>query len=363
MTSLTTVLEEKKSEGEWGPRLSPQTGIPLNTMGPPIPFPVDCFPPGSRTFFLTHAHKDHLGDVRAGTHITGAFGTVYCTEVTQLLVLARFPALARRASLAWVLLDYHEPVRVVGDGGENARVTALDAGHCAGSAMFLFDTDAGNVLHTGDARLTEEVVDAVLDALEGQPLHGLHCDATFGGVEAPLPSVETSVLRFQSLVASVPRAARVYIAADTLGTEPILECVVDEFGQRVWLPRAVDSFGFGSAALVEERRRELQAIAPEVLTADPATTRFVLCGGRDVQQHAAAIHAVERLAGRAPPLIVRPSAMEFLFAKDTQPVVLKNQVHYVMFARHSSRHELIAALERLKPGCVVGMYGEMPNPM
>lgn len=305
------------------------------------PCHVDRFPSTSRTFFLTHAHKDHLGDERA--HITSAIGTVYSTEVTKLLVLERFPSLARRPSLQWVTLDYDEPVRVMSDDGSSFRVTALDADHCAGSCMLLFDGDFGHILHTGDARLTNDIVDDILDALDGNKLDSMLCDATFGHVEH-LPSLESSIANFHETLSLLRQLDTIYVAADTLGTEPVLRSL----RQPLFLPPPSAAFGFSNAGLVEERRRELNLLEPGLLTDDPATTKFVLCGGRDVP----------RLASKLPhgSAVIRPSAMEIILNGRTDQVMKNGRSYYVLFARHSSRAEINNAYKRLKPKHVTELF-------
>ena len=121
--------------------------------GTPGPFAVDCFQGkqsqilaerGTTSWFLSHFHSDHYMGLKKDF---GA-GRVYCTMVTAKLV---HRILGVPLQCIYVL-EIGKPCAVQG-----VRVTALDANHCPGACMFLFEP-AGEAptLHTGDARLTDE---------------------------------------------------------------------------------------------------------------------------------------------------------------------------------------------------------------
>ena len=60
-----------------------------------------------------------------------------------------------RCHLLQIELEYDQPVIVYADGHGGRvpiTVTAIDAHHCLGSAMFLFEGYFGTILHTGDFR-------------------------------------------------------------------------------------------------------------------------------------------------------------------------------------------------------------------
>ena len=112
-------------------------------------------------YFLTHAHQDHLRGLREDMFENDANGRIYCTEITKVLLVKRYPRLESKVKV--LEFDSVEVVRVGsrnGDDGENNNsgedvrfnVYTLDAGHCPGSAMFVFEGTFGKVLHTGDFR-------------------------------------------------------------------------------------------------------------------------------------------------------------------------------------------------------------------
>ncbi len=74
---------------------------------------------------------------------------MYCTPLTHRLLLLRQPGAANRNRFHE--LQYGVPTHVT-HGSVSYTVTALDAGHCPGSAMLLFQGCFGTILHTGDCR-------------------------------------------------------------------------------------------------------------------------------------------------------------------------------------------------------------------
>ena len=115
-------------------------------------FVVDEFkatpPPGCAGFFLSHFHADHYGG------LTKSFsdGLIYCSQATANLVISRLKVSAARLRP----LPLGVPTEVAG-----VQVTLVDANHCPGSVVFLFELPDGRKhLHTGDFRFAPEMLDA-----------------------------------------------------------------------------------------------------------------------------------------------------------------------------------------------------------
>ena len=112
------------------------------------PYVVDGFTAearADRVYFLTHFHSDHyMGIDKRWSR------PIYATHITA--------ALARRSlgvsAELLRILPMNERVRVSApSGGAGATVMAIDANHCPGAAMLLFEIDDGRaVLHVGDFR-------------------------------------------------------------------------------------------------------------------------------------------------------------------------------------------------------------------
>jgi metallo-beta-lactamase family protein len=128
------------------------------------PFPYD--PASVNILFVTHAHMDHIGRIPKLVR-DGFSGVIYSTRPTKELAVVLFEdALgildheARREGLLplyekddvaktlalWKTVEYDTPFEL----GSGLSVTASDAGHILGSAMYRFSRAGKLLLFTGD---------------------------------------------------------------------------------------------------------------------------------------------------------------------------------------------------------------------
>lgn len=120
-----------------------------------LPPPLACF--------LSHIHSDHLAGLES---LKSPF--VYCSAATRemLLRLEKYPARilyskgvieARKQTFKHLRdilkpLPLETPVVIELSPGHSVTVTLLDANHCPGSVMFLFESESRAALYTGDMR-------------------------------------------------------------------------------------------------------------------------------------------------------------------------------------------------------------------
>ncbi|PLW10338.1 hypothetical protein PCANC_19671 [Puccinia coronata f. sp. avenae] len=123
--------------------------VPFYKLMPGTTLSVDCFShggvPGVTGYFLSHAHSDHYTKLSS----TWSHGKIYCSKTTANLV-----ALKLRVHPRWIVpLDFNRPYTV-----DDVQVVLIDANHCPGSAMFLFEGVTKpegkpfRYLHCGDFR-------------------------------------------------------------------------------------------------------------------------------------------------------------------------------------------------------------------
>ncbi|KAI1743067.1 hypothetical protein F4680DRAFT_391774 [Xylaria scruposa] len=132
---------------------------------PDIPPPSACF--------LSHVHSDHLAGLET---FKGAF--IYCSAATKEILLRLEKSSVRLNYVQGILEDpriqtykhlekllkpipLDTPITIELRPGNTIQVTLLDANHCVGAVMFLFEGSGKAVLYTGDIRCEPRFVTAI----------------------------------------------------------------------------------------------------------------------------------------------------------------------------------------------------------
>ncbi|KAK1775099.1 beta-lactamase-like protein [Copromyces sp. CBS 386.78] len=122
--------------------------------------------------FLSHVHTDHLAGLDT---LRSPF--VYCSAATREILL-RLETVSRRINYAQGILEARQlsykhlknllkplpldtPVELELEPGNHIQVTLLDANHCPGAVMFLFEGQGKAALYTGDIRSEPWHVNAI----------------------------------------------------------------------------------------------------------------------------------------------------------------------------------------------------------
>ncbi|KIP04536.1 hypothetical protein PHLGIDRAFT_93386 [Phlebiopsis gigantea 11061_1 CR5-6] len=155
-----------------------------------MPIAVDAFRygaiPGVTAYFLTHAHSDHY------TNLSGSWknGPIYCSEGTANLIVHMLGV-----DRKWVHALPMDVSAVIPNTG-GVSVTLIEANHCPGSCLFLFEgvqtVNAGDsaytspfvgskrtfrYLHCGDFRASPQ--HAMHPAVHGKKLDHVYLDTTY----------------------------------------------------------------------------------------------------------------------------------------------------------------------------------------
>nr|XP_046253497.1 5' exonuclease Apollo [Scatophagus argus] len=277
--------------------------------------------PGTRLFFLSHMHSDHT----AGLTSTWSNRPIYCSPTTATLLRLRLQVKEK-----WIHpLELGEPYLLPLDdiGKERLTVTLIDANHCPGAVMFLFEGYFGSILYTGDFRYTpsmlrEPCLRTTIDVLY---LDNTNCDPN-----RSLPSRQRATQEIKELIRSHPNH-NVVIGLYTLGKESLLLELAMEF--KTWIEVSF------------QRMETLKALElPDVFTTDPGAGRI-----RVVDQSEVCSAALRQWNREQPTLAILPTS---------RPLVSYHpKIYVVPYSDHSSYQELEDFVSALKPASVVPIVG------
>ncbi|XP_076598209.1 5' exonuclease Apollo [Chaetodon auriga] len=279
--------------------------------------------PGTRLFFLSHMHSDHT----VGLTSTWSNRPIYCSPTTATLLRLKL-----QVKEQWIHpLELGEPYLLPLDdiGKERLTVTLIDANHCPGAVMFLFEGYFGSILYTGDFRYTPSMLrepclrtNTTIDVLY---LDNTNCDPN-----RTLPSRQRATQQIKEIIRSHPNHS-VVIGLYALGKECLLLELAMEF--KTWIEVSF------------ERMETLKALElPDVFTTDPGAGRI-----RVVEQSAICYASLLQWNKEQPTLAILPTS---------RPLVsFHPNVHVVPYSDHSSYQELEDFVSALKPTSVIPIVG------
>lgn len=141
-------------------------------------------------YVLSHFHSDHTIGLQKGF----SAGKIYCTQTTGILVREHI-GVAEEFIYTLPLLDTLDL-----DCG--TRMTFLDAGHCPGSAIIVFEECATGriVVHTGDLRASDDIRKGLMRWLDGKLVNELYLDTTYCSTRWDFPDQAISCQWMQEIV-------------------------------------------------------------------------------------------------------------------------------------------------------------------
>ncbi|KAL8576947.1 hypothetical protein ACOMHN_024223 [Nucella lapillus] len=302
--------------------------------------------PGIKLFFLTHLHGDHVVGLTSSWR-----QPLHCSPITAQLLKQRYgidPTLIRPLEVGQSHLihccqghcvrSFRSDKTLAGDGPKkNAScdfmtVTVIDANHCAGAVMFLFEGRFGKILHTGDFRYSEDMFE------EGSPLSQhvgtidvVYLDNTYCSPQCVFPPRVEVVNQIIDIMKS-HEGYDILFGVRGLGKEELLVTVALSVGEWVNVPPAtlslVTAVGF-----------------PNVFQTGHPDSRL-----RVVPFHTVSGHFVKELNRTKPTIVILPTAL--YQGIDGKPYANIPEVFVVPYSDHSSYPELVQFVSKLKPVCV-----------
>ncbi|KAL3230046.1 DNA cross-link repair protein PSO2/SNM1 [Nakaseomyces bracarensis] len=137
-----------------------------------------------KDFFLSHFHADHYIGLKKSWNL----GTLYSSVITSNLLKFRYTPKRKSQNEEDDItncikeLQNHEQHWL----NESICVTTLEANHCPGASLFLFEewnsdrTDIiKTILHTGDFRSDSAVIASINKLINGRPIDEIYLDTTY----------------------------------------------------------------------------------------------------------------------------------------------------------------------------------------
>ncbi|KMS94561.1 hypothetical protein BVRB_020170, partial [Beta vulgaris subsp. vulgaris] len=153
-------------------------------------------------------------------------GTIYCTTTTSSLCIAKLQVSRK------ILRDLEFNV---GEVIEDVLVTALDANHCPGSAMLLFQHRDGTTnLHCGDMRWHSKML-SIPALMPPVQIDYLHLDTTYCDKKHQFPAQDVVIDRIVEFVRPYYSDQSILFCIGTysIGKERILFRLAEEFRCRI----------------------------------------------------------------------------------------------------------------------------------
>ena len=279
--------------------------------------------PQSRVFFLSHMHTDHT----AG--LTSSWNTyrIYCSDVTRKLAIAK---LGLRSELV-VGLPLDEPVTINLDevGQEMMTVTLIDANHCPGSVMFVFEGYFGRILYTGDFRFCERFL--THSATKGKKFDILYLDNTYCDPKCAFPSRSSATMTIMEIIRSHPQH-KVIIGLYSLGKEVLLRAIAVTC--KMWI--GVDATRMETLKLLQ---------MPDVFTCDVDRTKIQVVKTREITKR-----NIQMWNSVEPTIAILPTC---LYVGGQNPYENVPNVFVVPYSDHCSFEELRRFVESIKPKKII----------
>lgn len=281
----------------------------------------NCGKPIQFVYFLTHAHTDHT----VGLTATWRSGPVYMSAVTADIIHHE-----RKVARKWLRVLEIGESRVIQlkKSFKNFVVTPIDARHCAGSVMFLFQGEFGNILYTGDFRYCDRMMLDNDAFLQCSTIHRLYLDNTYCEPRCEFDTRQVATDDIIKLIAEDPDR-RVFIGITKLGKEDLLIRLARHFAVNIVVDE--DTYDF------------LQVLGniPNVFSVNPDASRIHAVMATKLRCFDGAHHADD--------LLIIPTAHYV----GTDRAFVRNGVRYVAYSNHSTFKELLAFVADVEPRQII----------
>ncbi|XP_071511335.1 5' exonuclease Apollo-like [Diadema antillarum] len=276
----------------------------------------------SKLFFLSHAHSDHTQGLTSTWRMP-----IYCSELTGKIAVARCGVV--KELIRPLTVGEAQIIPLDEERKETMTVTLIDANHCPGATMFLFEGYFGRFLYTGDFRYQPVMCKNYPLALQ-RPIDRLYLDNTYNHSSFEFPSEADCRLAIMQVIGDHPYVD-VVIGMHQLGKEDLLEDIAAFLDEEIQVS--------------PERMALLNLIGCKpVFTTEKRRVTVV-------QQHTISWSAVERWNDIFPTIVIIPSAV---FGTHRKSILTDHpNVFIIPYSSHSSYSELEKFIRQVKPKKII----------
>jgi len=220
--------------------------------------------------------------------------------------------------------------------GETVTVTPIDANHCPGAAMFLFEGHFGRILYTGDFRYSGPMLnDITLHSKCSANIDVLFLDNTFCDARCIFPTRESALVEILRVIRFYPDA-RIKIGLRNLGKEEMLVAIARCIGE--WIGVSPERY----------RLLEILCMANVFKVSSSCRIQVVMMSEITVKNMTAWNLEQQTIA-------IIPTGIGIALNSSTFPQ--QEDVHIVPYSNHSSYEELQEFVSLIEPRKVVPILG------
>ena len=310
----------------------------------------------STKYFLSHFHLDHY----IGLTSSWSVGEIYCSKITANLVQQQLGVDSQYLHP----LDLHTPI-VIESRGKPVTVTLLDANHCPGACMFLFQIGihkTTSILHVGDFRWSREKMlhkSSPLLHLNGRLddlyLDTTYCDEKYSNIPPQQDAIDATIKVIQRELAHATKQ----------GLKPLLlfgsysigkERLYLEICRRLNIKAFVDKSRYNTLAALN-----LPVEQMSLLTTNKSETfvRIIPLAHINFKQMPSYLNSkADKVFSKPYDCIIGIRPTGWSFSENNKSIVSKRNsgnvtIYSVPYSEHSNFAELLDCLHCLKPKRII----------
>ncbi|KAK3930862.1 5' exonuclease Apollo [Frankliniella fusca] len=268
-------------------------------------------------FFLTHLHADHIKG------LTSTWSRmIYTSPFNAWLLPMRRNV--KPMLLKEVELNVTHTIRK-SNNDIAFQFTLLDANHCPGAVMFLFQGSFGNLLYTGDFRYSPRILEypVLSQIIRNKELSTLYLDNTYAAATCKFPSREEALKEVLKIVDENPDC-KILIGMRQLGKEEVLRAVALHVNEKV--------------CVSTQRLQILSKLEYEdVFTTDASQSRI----------HAVELHTITQRHSQESSKVVSIKLTSMYECGNTEKQ--RGNIYIVPYSDHSSHTEIMEFVNHLRP--------------